>query len=444
MERVHVHGWTSAGRIVALIGGCLLSAVGLATESISITATPRYPWNGKVDLKFTITADETEGGYAAHQPGDDAIAGHRLKYVQSTGDAQLNTGVVPGSKNTIELKFAFDVTPASENQCLYCARGETMSTASYTGFLLQRRWRFDYNSASGTESVTPTPVSGVPMVICTAAGTATVDGVAVQSYTAANFTVGGPLTLFSSYVEAPGTRLGNYLNGKVYYLKIFDDDGTTLLHDFVPWEKNGVVGMYDTIAARFVAPNVGTLTCGTRGTKYDTSFTAKDVAGGTNLTMKTLYKSDGTAANVAKESLLPGAYNWVWDAGEDLTHRWGTYSGCVPTNSAVLFVNVQLNELSDFYAVPCGMSVSDKSNLAKGAYIKDDGVGKSVQFAFSDDVFTKCICVHLEQSGSNVVGYAKWARYVSGTGHEKSDLDTNSAMELGIATKDFSLAVCVS
>ena len=57
---------------------------------------------------------------------------------------------------------------------------------------------------------------------------------------------------------------------------------------------------------------------GTSGTKYDTSFTAKDVVGNTNLTMKTLYKSNGTAANVAKEQLLPGTYNWVWDATADL------------------------------------------------------------------------------------------------------------------------------
>ena len=48
---------------------------------------------------------------------------------------------------------------------------------------------------------------------------------------------------------------------------------------------------------------------GTSGTKYDTSFTAKDVTGGTNLTMKTLYKSNGTAANVAKEQLQLGIYN---------------------------------------------------------------------------------------------------------------------------------------
>ena len=57
---------------------------------------------------------------------------------------------------------------------------------------------------------------------------------------------------------------------------------------------------------------------GTSGTKYDTSFTAKDVAGGTNFTMKTLYKSDGTAANAGKEQLLPGTYDWVWDATADL------------------------------------------------------------------------------------------------------------------------------
>ena len=175
---------------------------------------------------------------------------------------------------------------------------------------------------------------------------------------------------------------------------------------------------------------------GTSGTKYDTSFTAKDVAGGTNLTMRTIYKSDGTAANAGREWLLPGTYNWVWDATADLTSRWAIHQGCVPTNSAVLFSNVQLSELAEFYAVPCGKSVSDKSNLAKGTHIKNDGAGKAVQFVFPDDVYTKCVCIHLEQSGANVVGYAKWARYVSGTGYEGSDFDTNSATTMGIATSE--------
>lgn len=70
-----------------------------------------------------------------------------------------------------------------------------------------------------------------------------------------------------------------------------------------PW--NGLVDIRFTIT-------------GTSGTKYDTSFTAKDVVGGTNITMKTLRKSNGVKANVEKEQLQPLTYNWVWDAAADL------------------------------------------------------------------------------------------------------------------------------
>ena len=56
---------------------------------------------------------------------------------------------------------------------------------------------------------------------------------------------------------------------------------------------------------------------GESGTKYDTSFTAKDMVGGTNIAMKTIRKSNGVAAE-EKEKLLPGTYNWIWDAAADL------------------------------------------------------------------------------------------------------------------------------
>lgn len=69
-----------------------------------------------------------------------------------------------------------------------------------------------------------------------------------------------------------------------------------------PW--NGLVDINFTIT-------------GTSGTKYDTSFTAKDMVGNTNIAMRTIRKADGTAA-AAKEQLLPGTYNWVWDAAADL------------------------------------------------------------------------------------------------------------------------------
>ena len=69
-----------------------------------------------------------------------------------------------------------------------------------------------------------------------------------------------------------------------------------------PW--NGLVDLHFTIT-------------GDAGTKYDTSFTAKDMVGNTNITMRTIRKTDGTTA-AAKEQLLPGTYNWVWDAAADL------------------------------------------------------------------------------------------------------------------------------
>ena len=74
-----------------------------------------------------------------------------------------------------------------------------------------------------------------------------------------------------------------------------------------PW--NGLVDLHFTIT-------------GTSGTRYDTSFTAKDMVGGTNITMATIRKSNGVVANASKEPLLPGNYNWVWDAAADLPKNW--------------------------------------------------------------------------------------------------------------------------
>ena len=69
-----------------------------------------------------------------------------------------------------------------------------------------------------------------------------------------------------------------------------------------PW--NGLVDIKFTVT-------------GKSGGRYDTSFVAKDMVGGTNITMKTIRKSDGSVA-AEKERLLPGSYNWVWEAAADL------------------------------------------------------------------------------------------------------------------------------
>ena len=84
-----------------------------------------------------------------------------------------------------------------------------------------------------------------------------------------------------------------------------------------PW--NGMVDVSFTIT-------------GEEDKKYAVSFVARDVVGGTNLTMKTLYKSDGTAAALTNQ-LEHGTYKWVWDAAADLPDGFNCERVAVEVNA---------------------------------------------------------------------------------------------------------------
>ena len=197
-----------------------------------------------------------------------------------------------------------------------------------------------------------------------------------------------------------------------------------------PW--NGLVDLNFTIT-------------GTSGTKYDTSFTARDMVGGTNITMVTVRKSDGTAANVAKEQLLPGNYHWVWDAMADLNVDSITHDGFLTTSSTTLFANRSLNAVKDFSIVFGGASITISEPTNGNAYnIKTDGNGKSIQFQVINGGYLKCVCVHVEQAGNDIVGYVKWARYMAETFPLGTDFDSTSYTAYSIATSGGAVGYGVS
>lgn len=104
MERGLVHAWTSTGRIAAFVGVCLFAVAGFAAESISITATPRYPWNGKVDLKFTI--DGTSGTkYDTSFTAKDMVGGTNvaMKTIRKSNGvaAEEKEKLLPGTYNWV-------------------------------------------------------------------------------------------------------------------------------------------------------------------------------------------------------------------------------------------------------------------------------------------------------------------------------------------------------
>ena len=185
-----------------------------------------------------------------------------------------------------------------------------------------------------------------------------------------------------------------------------------------PW--NGLVDLNFTIM-------------GDAGTKYATSFTAKDMVGNTNIAMRTIRKADGTAAS-ATEQLLPGTYNWVWDTAADLNVDNISYASFVSTNNAVLFRNRSLSAVSRYSVVFGGTSIP---HIARGAcIIKADGVGKALQFQHNDGTYLKCVCVHLEQSGNDITGYVKWARYMSGAYDIGTDFDGASYSTMRVAASN--------
>ena len=116
-----------------------------------------------------------------------------------------------------------------------------------------------------------------------------------------------------------------------------------------PW--NGLVDLKFTITGEI-------------GTKYDTSFVAKDMVGGTNIAMKTIRKSNGVAAE-EKEKLLPGTYNWVWDAAADLPNDFKCERMTVTGESKKEYDKVQLWEGGPYWAT---MNIGAKKSSDVGYY----------------------------------------------------------------------------
>ena len=54
------------------------------------------------------------------------------------------------------------------------------------------------------------------------------------------------------------------------------------------------------------------------GKQYTVSLVAKDIVGGTNIAIRTVYSENGTAINANGATVQPGSHHWVWDADADI------------------------------------------------------------------------------------------------------------------------------
>ena len=241
-------------------------------------------------------------------------------------DSNTSTGGDDGSETTGGAAYS----------CLYKANGggrAIVSTTCYNCTIVSTKssqsiWRGTslYNcivSSSGTFTINGDNNWKVSMANCR------LNNVSLGTYvTKTTCSTGNPMFVsdadFHLQAGSPCVDNGNtaYASGND-----LDLDGNPRIingHvDIGAYEYQPPVGSVEKVAAKPRYPWNGLVDLqftikGDSGVKFNTSFSAQDVMGGTNLTMKTLYKSNGTAANVAKEQLEPGTYNWVWNAAADL------------------------------------------------------------------------------------------------------------------------------
>ena len=188
-----------------------------------------------------------------------------FEYIKGNGtDARIITDYTPTpNQDKIEAVVSFPSGTLNQNQAIWCARGASTSTATWTLFVLSSsgyKFRFDYGNTIGT-AVTPALSATDAKYTVTANGPAfTWSGGDGQTHTGvADYTAGGPLVLFASYYNGVGNNLGNYGKFKLYSFKVWRSGA--LIHDLVPALRlsDYKSGLYDVAADKFYA-GTGTFT----------------------------------------------------------------------------------------------------------------------------------------------------------------------------------------
>ena len=135
-----------------------------------------------------------------------------IEYLQTSGTQYINTTIIPKGDWSIEYVYA-RLASSTATGCLWCARGSTTSTNTFTTFLLNgTESRFDYaNNIPETRYV----VSDIlKHTVYRNKNKVYIDEILKQTDTFSTFTAGGPLKFFASYTNGINNNIDNNLENK--------------------------------------------------------------------------------------------------------------------------------------------------------------------------------------------------------------------------------------
>lgn len=215
-----------------------------------ITATEAENYIKEEDYIFNM-----KDGKQENLPGTELL---QVEYIESTGTQYIDTGFIPNSNTSIEMKVS---STSNGNISLYCARGVSGNQdKTYTAFLMNRSYlRVDY---SGTSYANIMKVKGsTPYQYIQNKNLVYIDGELVKTLNEEEFSSEYNMYLLASHRgENEITNIGNV---KLYYCKIWD--GETLVRDFIPCYRkaDNLAGLYDLVNGEFyTSPGLGKFLAG--------------------------------------------------------------------------------------------------------------------------------------------------------------------------------------
>ena len=254
-----------------------------------------------------------------------------VEYIQGNGsDTRIVTDYTP-QPNTDKIEAVVSFPTLDKTMTIWCARGSSTTTASWTMFMINDsgyKLRLDYGSVNN-KYFAPTLSANTKYMVTAEGNVGTwTNGTGVTHTKVADFTAGGPVTLFASYVNGTGNSVDNWGKHRLYSFKVWRSDA--LIHYFVPCkDANNAATLVDICDNPATLTKSGTFTAGQAGHYYD------DTAFG-SLTILPIPNQLCLAATLPEPGFTvtnteTGA---SWDYGEG-----GVASGQTPFDVAYSFTN---------------------------------------------------------------------------------------------------------
>ena len=284
-----------------------------------------FPRGGGKYRSLLIAAAILCGAFAAQASGAWFIEGYtEVEYIQGNGkDARIVTDYIPNPQtDKIEavVEWPANAFANNVNHAIWCARGITTTTDSWTLFALGSasgtNFRFDYKSTPSA-SLTPALATGTKYTVTAERNVFTWSGGDSYTHTEdTNFTAaGGPLTLFYSYYDGPNNDKNdsNYGKHRLYSFKVWRSG--ELIHYFVPCkDSSGAATMVDICNNPATLTKSGTFTAGNDGHYYDDSLVGKLAI--QPIPDQTVNSFDPCRPEFVVSNKLTGA---IWTIGGDIT-----------------------------------------------------------------------------------------------------------------------------